>query len=108
VWGWWGGEVASWGEWVCVEGGDGIGDWAVTGVQTCALPICGVEKSSTDGCKSRAGRPAEIAARIADPGRQQRTTSRRFFDSTVVDRKSVVEGKSGAGRGGVGVIGKRE
>src|SRR5437016_11168706 len=30
---------------------DGIRDWSVTGVQTCALPICGI--ASTRGCWRR-------------------------------------------------------
>src|SRR5262249_56363557 len=49
-----------------VEGEGGIGEWSVTGVQTCALPIC--------GCVRGPGRP--LTGRGAGAGLLRRATGR--------------------------------
>src|SRR5256885_16804063 len=67
---------------------DGIRDYRVTGVQTCALPIFLV---------AQAGRlchePEAPTVSLSGPGRHQ--TPSAPGDGAVPDRKSVVEGKSG-------------
>src|SRR5258706_1395753 len=50
-----------------IQAEDGIRDWSVTGVQTCALPIC----------PFRRGRPAAVRARLS-PSTRTRTSHERF------------------------------
>src|SRR5699024_12093481 len=90
---------------------DGIRARNVTGVQTCALPICcsgtrlttGSSMMSTLGRRTTARANATVCrcSWVRSPG-----TESRISDSPIVaiDRKSVVEGKSG----GVGVGGRGE
>src|SRR5690625_7196772 len=82
---------------------DGIRDGHVTGVQTCALPICGGAMFMEAGnCITYSIHAPESL--VEGMSFQE---SYAFFDQWVIDalgdRKSVVEGKSGGcvGRGGM-------
>src|SRR5262249_56190870 len=58
-----GGGCGSWGVVGCFfffQAEDGIRDWSVTGVQTCALPICGVVQLGSVGRFARALGPNTI------------------------------------------------
>src|SRR5258706_10759408 len=81
---------------------DGIRDWSVTGVQTCALPILRRRRGAADhgardgrarGADRRAGRAP--AARAAGGGARRRRGARLRGAAATArpDRKSVVEGK---------------
>src|SRR5262249_58747103 len=51
--------------WVAVfflQAEDGIGDWSVTGVQTCALPIC--DRLIDDNQRADGNRLAEVVANV--------------------------------------------
>src|SRR5262249_57605194 len=62
---------------VCLQGEDGIGDWSVTGVQTCALPI-----SRTWPRQARNGRrPAPLCRRLRG-SRPRPTAVRRRNEPT--------------------------
>src|SRR5437016_6943589 len=79
---------------------DGIRDWSVTGVQTCALPICTPRSCPDSGGRPPASRPrrrpprgggappAASRRRRADRPRRPASPSRRRASSR--DRKSVV------------------
>src|SRR5262249_56987596 len=43
---------------------DGIRDWSVTGVQTCALPICSISPSTGNRSGTRSRIPAAETSRI--------------------------------------------
>src|SRR5207302_4166725 len=98
---------------------DGIRDFHVTGVQTCALPIWGsrfASRSPRNEAPTSALTPSRssLRRRIAscrrvrgpDPADAAAATSNTFpsTHNAGSDRKSVVEGKSG----GVGARGRRE
>src|SRR5262249_58279200 len=97
---------------VCVFSGfffqaeDGIRDWSVTGVQTCALPISG---EHLDRVRRRARgrtrfRPAEQSVRLLDDGqvaqarKPGRTWGPRPAGHPISDERRV--GKEGGSRGG--------
>src|SRR5690606_40502634 len=102
---------------------DGIRDFHVTGVQTCALPIYAVSGETTAEMRARYG--DDIAATYSrfdilwiDGGRNDGHTSLASGEETIanivamataardagklVDRKSVAEGKSASREGVVG------
>src|SRR5258708_38783546 len=70
---------------------DGIRDDLVTGVQTCALPICRrLARGGTDGDRDGRRQPLRLADR-----QEHRWLHRRAKRPVSRDRKSVVEGKGG-------------
>src|SRR3712207_9030217 len=75
--------------WMFFQAEDGIRDIGVTGVQTCALPICALHPGPVDvEVRHQADRPRadladQDALRLGGLGEQRR-----------LDRKSVVSGKS--------------
>src|SRR5262249_58662339 len=103
------------------EAEDGIRDWSVTGVQTCALPIsafCAEDYEFVDHPTGATyGRSGLLDVfrrqfRIQDLTRRRETLaslgdslalSRTWWSGSGADRKSVVKGKGG-GRGGGGGI----
>src|SRR5688572_32441900 len=92
---------------------DGIRDLTVTGVQTCALPICSLMPASPPrtGRGRSAGRRCGRRRRGSPTGGRTRPAPRRWRGRTSRrrrgDRKSVVEGKSGE-IGGRGMIKKKK
>src|SRR5262249_57876106 len=96
---------------------DGIRDWSVTGVQTCALPIStatvlapfsgktdqgGPSGPTGSSSKSTASTVVAATAAAAAPAHRAKTAS-----ACRVDRKSVVEGKGVDVGGGGGLRNKR-
>src|SRR5438046_971248 len=69
-------------EWMSDGAGDGIRDWSVTGVQTCALPICGGPAPSSMASASPRSRPSSSGRTTprrssASPRSSRRRTRRR-------------------------------
>src|SRR5437016_12367288 len=83
---------------------DGIRDWSVTGVQTCALPISSITPSpERDSARSRSSIRRMNRSTMGESSTTHTTTTSRplqkpeFSEDSValgLDRKSVVEGKS--------------
>src|SRR5262249_58290096 len=92
---------------------DGIRDWSVTGVQTCALPIYrGLHSAArTGGTLARAPLGATAAQRYGAP---YWVVHRGDLQQALVDAvsqedpKSVVKGKRGGGGGGGGAVKEQE
>src|SRR5262249_56565115 len=90
---------------------DGIRDWSVTGVQTCALPISANISAPSRACSRTSSFPS--TAKTVDTKKAKSTRSPKWLViaasfpadgdvERVEDRKSVVEGKRrglGGGRG---------
>src|SRR5260370_41261919 len=74
---------------------DGIRDSSVTGVQTCALPICprAAGHAARVRTSARCARP-DVRTRAACPAARGRRPDGRRVRRPDPDRKSVVEGKS--------------
>src|SRR5262249_58888150 len=107
-----------WGCWVCFffQAEDGIRDWSVTGVQTCALPI--FERLLRDPAhvlevaRPQAGHGQQAAAErlagVVQPDERVEVVARRARPGAGGDRESVVEGKGGRVGGGGGGRGKQD
>src|SRR5256885_10555114 len=75
---------------------DGIRDYKVTGVQTCALPICGTSYGGASHFRFAPSRAvvAQYAELLDDPRLREQAASELFWDRVVAvvpaDRRSVV------------------
>src|SRR5437016_7091461 len=72
---------------------DGIRDWSVTGVQTCALPIFCSPSASTSLSQTRS--TLHPPASRAEVTRQSRSILRRILRSRSEERRVGKEGRSG-------------
>src|SRR3712207_9211506 len=89
---------------------DGIRDIGVTGVQTCALPICAVDAQLRRG-RAAAALARYLAHRLEEDvdalvGAELPEEREAVAPAPLVDRKSVVQGKS-ADLGGRRIIKKK-